>query len=77
MNYNHYMHKLVQSFRDNQTTHFMFIKHYNTLLISEEELHSIVVDETSNRCLLFHEFPMHSMQGPYAPFLDWIRELYY
>lgn len=77
MNYNHYMHKLVQSFRDNHTSHFMFIKHYNTLMISEEELHSIVVDETSNRCLLFHEFPMHNMQGPYEPFLNWIRELYY
>lgn len=77
MDYNNYLHKLVQSFRDNRTTHYMFIKHYNTLLISDKELYNIVVYETSDLCLLFYEFPMHSMQGPYAPFLDWIREVYY
>lgn len=77
MDYNNYLHKLVQSFRNNRTTRYMFIKHYNTLLISDEELKNIVVSETSDVCLLFHEFPMHIMQGAYAPFLDWIRELYY
>lgn len=77
MDYNNYLHKLVQSFRNNHATRYMFIKHYNTLLISEQKLHGIVVSETSDLCLLFYEFPMHVMQGPYAPFLDWIRELYY
>lgn len=77
MDYNNYLHKLVQSFLRNRTNHYMFIKHYNTLLISEEERYQIIVSETADLCLLFYEFPMHSMQGPYAPFLDWIRELYY
>jgi len=77
MDYNNYLHKLVQSFRDNHATRYMFIKHYNTLLISDKELHNIVVHETSDLCLLIYEFPMHRMQGPYAPFLYWIREMYY
>ena len=77
MDYNNYLHKLVQSFRNNRATRYMFIKHYNTLLVSDTELYSIVASETSDLCLLFYEFPMHIMQGAYTPFLDWIRELYY
>ncbi len=77
MDYNNYMHKLVRSFKDNRSTKFMFIKHYETLLISQQEIYESVVDETSSTCLLFHAFPMHTMQAPYSPFLEWIRGLYY
>lgn len=77
MDYKKYVHQLVQSFRDNSTSNYMFIKHYDTLLVPEKELYHVVADETSGLCLLFHVFPLHTMQGPYAPFLDWIRELYY
>lgn len=77
MDYNDYLRKLIQSFLKNHTTRYMFIKHYNTLLISEEERYHIIMSEASELCLLFYEFPMHNMQGPYAPFLEWIRELYY
>ena len=77
MDYNDYMYKLVQSFRDNRVNKFMFIKHYETLFISEKEIHDMVIEWTSDICLLFYEFPMHIMQEAYAPFLGWIRELYY
>mgnify|MGYP006967144044 CR=1 FL=1 len=77
MDYNDYMYKLVQSFRDNRVNKFMFIKHYETLFISEKEIHDMIIEWTSDMCLLFYEFPMHIMQEAYAPFLGWIRELYY
>lgn len=77
MDYNNYMYKLVQSFRDNRTSKYMFIKHYDTLFISGQELHKIVIDGTAEFCLLFYEYPLHVMQEPYAPFLGWIRELYH
>lgn len=77
MDYNNYIHKLVQSFRDNRFAKFMFIKHYETLLISQQELIESMIDETSSWCFLIHAFPMHSMQAPYSPFLEWICSLYY
>lgn len=77
MDYGNYVTKLVQSFRNNHSTRYMFIKHYNTLVVSEEQLHDMVVDDVTESCVLFHEFPMHVMQGPFSPFLEWIRELYF
>lgn len=77
VDYNKYIHKLLQSFRDNRNMRYMFIKHYNTLILSEQELHQIIVHETSDVCLLLYSFPMHQMLEPYGPFLTWIRELYY
>lgn len=77
MDYKNYMHKLVQSFRDNRVNKYMFIKHYDTLFISEEEIQGIVEGASVKFCLLFYEFPLHTMQEAYAPFLGWIRELYY
>ena len=77
MDYNDYMYKLVQSFRDNRINKYMFIKHYETLFISEKEIHDMVEDGANDICLLFYEFPRHVMQEAYAPFLGWIRELYY
>ena len=37
----------------------------------------MVEDGANDICLLFYEFPMHTMQEAYAPFLGWIRELYH
>ena len=76
MDYKNYMNKLVQLFRDNHTSQYMFIKHYETLYISEPEIREIILDNTQDLCLLFYEFPMHSMQEPYAPFLGWVRDVY-
>lgn len=77
MVYNDYMYKLVRSFRDNRINKYMFIKHYETLFISEKEIHDMVVEGAGDLCFLFYEFPLHAMQEAYAPFLGWIRELYY
>lgn len=76
MDYINYIHKLILSFRNNESNHFMFIKHYDTLYISEQEIQQILLKDGEDLCLLFHEFPMHSMQEPYGPFLGWIRDIY-
>ena len=40
-----YMLKLIKSFGDSRTNDFMFIKHYNTLSLPEDEV-SKVIDES-------------------------------
>lgn len=77
MNEGNYIQKLLQSFRENHSSQYMFIKYYNTLIISDEEIYKIVAEGTPSLCLVFHSFQIHNMQGPYAPFLGWIRELYF
>lgn len=72
-----YMIKLVQSFRDNAMNNYMFIKHYNTLSVSQDKIREIIVDKESNLCFLYYRFPRHEMLDSYQPFLGWIREMYY
>lgn len=54
----------------------MFIKHYNTLSLPENEVEKIV-GETEEYCFLYYKFSKHQMLEPYQPFLGWIRKLYY
>jgi len=70
-----YMLKLIKSFSDNKANDFMFIKHYNTLSLPEEEV-SKAVDE-SEYCFMYYKYTKHQMLEPYQPFLGWIRKLYY
>lgn len=77
MEYTNYIDKLLQSFSDNASAKYMFIKHYNTMVVPSSKLHDIVMKPNKDACLMFYEFPMHMMQGPFSPFLSWIRELYY
>ncbi len=77
MNEENYIKKLVASFRKNHFSQYVFIKYYNTLTISDEEIYKIVVDETPSLDLVFYSFPIHSMQGSFKPFLGGIRELYF
>lgn len=77
MNEGNYIQKLLQSFRENHSSQYMFIKYYNTLIISDEEINKIVVEGTPSLCLVFHSFQIHNMQGPFEPFPGWIRELYF
>ena len=70
-----YMLKLIKSFGDSRTNDFMFIKHYNTLSLPEDEV-SKVIDETEY-CFLYYKYSKHQMLEPYQPFLGWMRKLYY
>lgn len=70
-----YMLKLIKAFGDNGGSDFMFIKHYNTLSLPEQEV-ARVVNETEY-CFLYYKYSKHQMLEPYQPFLGWIRKLYY
>lgn len=55
----------------------MFIKHYNTLSLHEEDVAEIIDNAENEYCLLYYKYSKHQMLEPYQPFLGWIRRLYY
>lgn len=70
-----YMLKLMKAFYDNRANDYMFIKHYNTLSLPEDEIAEVVDD--AEYCFLYYKYSKHQMLEPYQPFLGWIRKLYY
>ena len=71
-----YMLKLLKSFCDNDANDYMFIKHYNTLSLPEDEVSKIVHGADKEYCFLYYKFSKHQMLESYQPFLGWIRKLY-
>ena len=72
-----YILKLIKAFFDSSAGDYMFIKHYNSLSLQEEDLVKIVNDTRGEYCLLFYRYSQNHMQEPYQPFLGWIRKLYF
>lgn len=73
-----YINKLVDSLKSNinvRADNVIFIKHYNTLDISKEDIQSNIEDDDTLH-LLYYEYSSGEMNQPYAPFLDWIKQLY-
>ena len=75
MNFKTYVQSVVASYVDKQNSNVIFIKHYNTLDITKNEILADV-DETSGKVFLYHEYEMHEMHSTFAPFLQWIRQCY-
>lgn len=79
MYYNSYVYKfisqLVQSL-SSESEHYLFIKHYNSFLITEESLTQMIPDNL-DILLLCHEFSGAQMQSAYEPFLTWVRNVYF
>ena len=55
----------------------LFVKHYNTLNVSVENIRTAAARSSSEIELLYHEFGSHRMQEAYEPFLGWIKQLYF
>lgn len=72
-----YILKLIKSFCDNNTSDFMFIKHYNTLSLPEAEIEKLIGEAEKEYCFLYYKYFKHQMLEPYQPFLGWVRKLYY
>ena len=73
-----YLDRLVKSVTNNigiKPNNMMFIKHYNSLSISGEEILAIVQED--NIKTLFFEYDIEDMQEAYDPFFSWIRDIYY
>ncbi len=75
MDFKSYVQSVVQSYVEKQNRNVIFIKHYNTLDISKEELLARVQD-SGDKVFLYHEYAMHSMHPTYDPFLQWISQCY-
>ena len=59
-----YMLKLIKSFCDNGTSDYMFIKHYNTLSLPEEDVAEIIDNAENEYCLLYYKYSKHQMLEP-------------
>ena len=75
MDFKTYVKSVVSAYVEKQDQNVIFIKHYNTLDISEEDIISDVIN-TDDKTFLYHEYRMHEMHDAYSPFLEWIRECY-
>lgn len=75
MDFKTYVQSVISAYIEKDNKNVIFIKHYNTLDISKEEIMECIND-TGEKFFLYHEYPMNSMHEPYAPFLEWIRLCY-
>jgi diguanylate cyclase (GGDEF)-like protein len=69
-----FIHQLIKEL-SSDSSHYLFVKHYNTVKLSEEVL-APLLPEDSDMIILCHEFSSTRMQEAYAPFLDTIRNMY-
>ena len=80
---NSYVYKFINNLKQNlseKTEHYLFIKHYNPISITEKYINSFLSPEQKTNIepvFLFHEFNVSQMQSAYEPFLSWIRDLYF
>ncbi len=75
-----YTRKIVDSIvhsLEQQHSNILFVKHYNTLNISIEDIEESVLKSKIKIELLYHEYDSSKMQETYEPFLGWIKQLYY
>ena len=75
MDFKTYVQTVVAAYVEKKDNNVIFIKHYNTLDISKEEILDRV-ENTEDKVFLYHEYKMNDMHGAYAPFLEWIRYCY-
>ncbi|MBQ3583906.1 MAG: GGDEF domain-containing protein [Lachnospiraceae bacterium] len=78
MNHTSYIKNLFYSFvkeTDELSERIMFIKHYNTLNLTLEEIEKIV-GEDYKEGLLYHSFSRNNIKEPYEPFMNGIRYYY-
>lgn len=75
MDFKTYVQSVVASYVEKQNKNIIFIKHYNTLDVTEDEILA-QVSKTSSKVFLYHEYAMHDMHSSYAPFLQWIRQCF-
>ncbi len=75
MEFKNYVQEVTATFLEKQNRRAIFIKHYNTLHISMEEMLTYVKNR-EDRVYLYHEYAMNSMHSAYEPFLEWIGECY-
>lgn len=76
MEFRLYVQKTISSFVENSQQKMIFVKHYNTLDISHEEIFAYV-DKEERKNFWHYEYVLNEMHGAFEPFLGWISECYY
>lgn len=76
MEFRYYVQKTVSTFVENPQQKAIFVKHYNTLDISGEEILAYV-DIKDRKNFWHHEYCLNNMHSAYEPFLGWIKECYH
>ncbi len=75
MEYNEYVQNVVGSYVEHMTRKAIFIKHYNTLDITLEQIIDNV-NCSDAHCFMYHDFKICEMKSAFEPFLSWINTLY-
>ncbi len=75
MDFKTYVRSVVSTYVEKNDSNVIFIKHYNTLDITKDEILADV-DRSDNKVFLYHEYETHSMHHTFAPFFKWIRKCY-
>ena len=75
MDFKTYVKNVIASYVEKQNSKVIFIKHYNTLDITKNEILADI-DKANDKTFLYHEYEMHIMHGTFAPFLQWIQKCY-
>ena len=75
MDFKTYIQSVVSSYLEKENSNAIFIKHYNTLDISKNEILANVENADDN-IIFYHEYKMHEMHSCYEPFLQWIGQCY-
>lgn len=75
MEFKTYVQNIAAVYVEKQNRKAVFVKHYNTLDISREEMLAYVTD-TKDTVILYHEFEVNGMHTAYEPFLEWISKCY-
>lgn len=75
MEFKTYVQNIVAVYVEKKNRKAVFVKHYNTLDISREEMLAYVTD-AKETVFLYHEYAVNDMHAAYEPFLEWIRQCY-
>lgn len=73
LEYKDYVRNVVKSYLGRLNKKAIFIKHYNTINITLDEM---LQEEEYEHLFLFHEFEINSMKEAFEPFLGWIKICY-
>ena len=74
-----YLETILNSIEDNinnDSKNVVFINNHSSFVLPKNIIEDNIVAHKGNYIIKEHTFRSDIMQGPYEPFMDWIREIY-
>ncbi|MBE5935286.1 MAG: GGDEF domain-containing protein [Lachnospiraceae bacterium] len=78
MNKETYLDNIISTIENNIDSNakkVVFINNHSNFVLSKNRIQNLLVN-SAEFVLLTHTFKSDAMQGPYEPFMDWIRDIY-